>query len=197
MRGLEGQKVAFLVANEGIEQVELTEPWKAVQQAGGEPVLVAPEGGTAQAFNHLDRADTFRVDMTVADASAGDFVGLVLPGGVANPDQLRMKPNAVAFAKAFVDAGKPVAVICHGPWTLVEAGVVRNRTLTSWPSVKTDIENAGGHWVDTQVKVCTGDENVIVSSREPDDLPAFCETFIDEFGKAAESSAQGRTKRAS
>ncbi len=188
MGALDGTKVAFLVANEGIEQVELTEPWKAVEQAGGQPVLVAPEAGKAQAFNHLDQADAFDVDVTVADASVADFVGLVLPGGVANPDQLRTKPDAVAFARGFVDAGKPVAVICHGPWTLVEAGVVRNRTLTSWPSVKTDILNAGGHWVDEEVKVCDGDENVIVSSRKPDDLPAFCSTFIDVFSEHARSS---------
>jgi len=186
---LNGQKIAFLVANEGIEQVELTEPWKAVEQAGGEPVLVAPERGTAQAYNHLDRADTFAVDTAVAEANPTDYAGLVLPGGVANPDQLRMKPDAVAFAKAFVDAGKPIAVICHGPWTLVEAGVVRNRTLTSWPSLKTDIENAGGHWVDKEVKVCDGDENVIVSSRKPDDLPAFCSTFIDVFSDPANVDA--------
>jgi protease I len=147
---------------------------------------VAPESGEAQAFNHLDKGDTFPVDVTVDAANVDDYVGLVLPGGVANPDQLRMKPAAVAFAKGFVDAGKPVAVICHGPWTLVEAGVVRNRTLTSWPSVKTDILNAGGHWVDEEVKVCRGDENVIVSSRKPDDLPAFCSTFIDVFGEHAQ-----------
>ena len=185
MGELDGKRVAFLVANEGIEQVELTEPWKAVEQAGGQPVLVAPEAGEAQAFNHLDKADTFPVDVTVGDARAGDYVGLVLPGGVANPDQLRTKPEAVAFVKAFVDAGQPIAVICHGPWTLVEAGAVRNRTLTSWPSLKTDIENAGGHWVDAPVKVCDGDENIIVSSRKPDDLPVFCEHFVATFADAA------------
>ncbi len=183
MASLEGRKVAFLVANEGIEQVELTEPWKAVEAAGGQPELVAPEAGTAQAFNHLDKADTFTVDRTVNEADVADYAGLVLPGGVANPDQLRTKPAAVAFAKAFVDAGKPIAVICHGPWTLVEAGVVRNRTLTSWPSLKTDIVNAGGHWVDKEVQVCDGDENVIVSSRKPDDLPAFCSTFVEVFAE--------------
>jgi len=151
--------------------------------------LVAPEPGTAQAFNHLEAADTFDVDTALADADPTDYAGLVLPGGVANPDQLRMKPGAVAFGKAFVDAGKPVAVICHGPWTLVEAGVVRNRTLTSWPSLKTDIENAGGHWVDKEVQVCNGDENVIVSSRKPDDLPAFCSTFIEVFSHSANVDA--------
>jgi protease I len=151
--------------------------------------LIAPVGGKAQAFNHLDKADTFPVDKAVADADAGEYVGLVLPGGVASPDQLRMKPDAVAFARAFVDAGKPVAAICHGPWTLIDAGVVRNRTLTSWPSLKTDIENAGGHWVDQVVKVCDGDENIIVSSRNPDDLPAFCDAFIRVFGESAGASA--------
>jgi protease I len=185
MGELDGTKVAFLVANEGIEQVELTEPWKAVEEAGGQPVLVAPEPGSAQAFNHLDKASSFRVDLSVGEASTEDFIGLVLPGGVANPDQLRTKPDAVAFAKAFVDAGKPVAVICHGPWTLVEAGVVRNRTLTSWPSLKTDIENAGGHWVDSEVQTCNGKENIIVSSRKPGDLPAFCRTFLQVFGDYA------------
>jgi protease I len=183
MGDLSGTKVAFLVANEGIEQVELTKPWQAVQDAGGTPVLVAPEAGTAQAFKHLDRGDTFPVDVTVADANADDYIGLVLPGGVANPDHLRTLPDAVAFARAFVDAGKPVAVVCHGPWTLVEAGVVRNRTLTSWPSLKTDIENAGGHWVDREVEVCVGDENVIVSSRKPDDLPAFCKALVATFAE--------------
>ncbi|HEY2812344.1 MAG TPA: type 1 glutamine amidotransferase domain-containing protein [Acidimicrobiales bacterium] len=185
--GLDGTKVAFLVANEGIEQVELTEPWKAVEKAGGQPVLVAPKTGKAQAFNHLDKGDTFDVDVAVGKAKAGDYVGLVLPGGVANPDQLRTKPEAVAFAKSFVDSGKPIAVICHGPWTLVEAGVVRNRTLTSWPTVKTDILNAGGHWVDREVEVCDGDENIIVSSRKPDDLPAFCAKFIEVFEDYARS----------
>ena len=185
MPSLTGKKVAFLVANEGIEQVELTEPWKAVEQADGQPVLVAPEHGQAQAFNHLDKGDAFDVDVSVADASAADYVGLVLPGGVANPDQLRTKPDAVAFAKAFVDAGKPIAVICHGPWTLVEAGVVKNRTLTSWPSLKTDITNAGGHWVDVEVNVCDGDENIIISSRKPDDLPAFCHQLVETFAEAA------------
>jgi protease I len=181
MNELKNKKVAFLVANEGVEQVELTEPWKAVEDAGGQPVLVAPKAGRSQAFNHLEKGDTFPVDVTVADATVDDYIGLVLPGGVANPDQLRTNPDAVAFAKAFADVGKPIAVICHGPWTLVEAGVVRNRTLTSWPSVKTDIENAGGHWIDVPVKVCIGAENTIVSSRKPDDLPAFCETFVDVF----------------
>jgi protease I len=184
MDELSGAQVAFLVANEGIEQVELTEPWKAVMAAGGLPRLVAPKLGIAQAFKHLDKAATFDVDVAVGEASVGDYAGLVLPGGVANPDQLRTIPDAVAFAKGFVDAGKPIAVICHGPWTLVEAGVVRNRTLTSWPSLKTDIENAGGHWVDREVQVCNGQENVIVSSRKPDDLPAFCAQMVQTFAQS-------------
>jgi protease I len=188
MDELSGAQVAFLVANEGIEQVELTEPWKAIEAAGGVPRLVAPKPGNARAFKHLEQADSFPVDVTVGDAKVGDYVGLVLPGGVANPDQLRTIPEAVAFAKGFVDAGKPVAAICHGPWTLVEAGVVRNRTLTSWPSLKTDIENAGGHWVDREVEVCEGDENVIVSSRKPDDLPAFCAQMVRTFASALQKA---------
>jgi protease I len=175
---LEGRQVAFLVANEGIEQVELTEPWQAVADAGGRPVLVAPEAGVAQAFNHLDKASTFDVDVTVADARPDDFVGLVLPGGVANPDQLRTQPEAVAFARSFFDAGKPVAAICHAPWTLVEADVVRGRKLTSWPSVQTDLRNAGATWVDEQVVVCHDGPNALVTSRKPDDLPAFCQEAV-------------------
>jgi len=181
---LHGRRVAFLVANEGIEQIELTEPWNAVQEAGATPTLVAPEAGKAQAFNHLDKADEFDVDVTVDTAEADDFDLLVLPGGVANPDQLRMKPEAVAFAKSFFDAGKPVGVICHGPWTLVEADVVRGRTITSWPSVQTDIRNAGGNWVDEEVVVCDGGPNVLISSRKPDDLKAFCDALVNRSGLA-------------
>jgi protease I len=176
-RKLEGKRIAFLVANEGIEQVELTEPWKAVEQAGGKPELIAPESGEAQAFNHLDKADTFPVDRTAADASADDYDGLVLPGGVANPDNLRTHEEAIEFIRAFFKAGKPVGVICHGPWTLVEADVLKGRTITSWPSVKTDIVNAGGNWVDEEVVVDAG----LVSSRNPDDLPAFCAKIVEEF----------------
>ncbi|WP_030024425.1 type 1 glutamine amidotransferase domain-containing protein [Streptomyces monomycini] len=174
-------QVAFLVAPEGIEQVELTEPWQAVIDAGGTPKLVSTESGRVQAFNHLDKADTFPVDQTVDQAQVGDFDGLVLPGGVANPDALRMNEKAVAFTRGFFDAGKPVAAICHAPWTLIEADVVRDRTLTSWPSLRTDVENAGGTWVDEQVKVCTGGPNKLITSRKPDDLKAFCETFVAEF----------------
>jgi protease I len=178
---LHDRRIAFLTANEGVEQVELTDPWDAVLRAGGTPVLVAPETGKVQGFNHLDKADTFVAALATEEADAGDFDGLVLPGGVANPDQLRMDEGAVAFVKGFFDAGKPVAVICHGPWTLVEAGVLDGRNLTSWPSVRTDIENAGGKWVDEEVVVCTNGPNTLVSSRKPDDLPAFTDRLVEVF----------------
>jgi len=173
---LDGKTIAFL-ATEGVEQVELTEPWKAVEDAGGRPELISLEEGEVQAFNHLDKGDTFRADRAVADADASAYDGLVLPGGVANPDFLRADDNAVAFVRAFFDQAKPVAAICHGPWTLVEADVLRGRTITSWPSVKTDIRNAGATWVDEEVHVDQG----LVSSRKPDDLPAFCAKLVEEF----------------
>lgn len=175
-------RIAFLTANEGVEQVELTEPWKAIADAGGEPVLVAPETGTVQGFHHLDRGDTFEATVAASEAEVDDFDGLVLPGGVANPDQLRTDADAVQLIGAFFDAGKPVAVICHGPWTLVEAGVVNGRSLTSWPSLRTDIENAGGIWRDEEVVVCHDGPNTLVSSRKPDDLPAFIEQMTRAFG---------------
>ena len=179
---LNGKTIAFLVAPEGIEQVELTEPWQAVQDAGGAPRLVSTDSGTVQGFRHLDKADTFDVDDTVDGKSAADYDGLVLPGGVANPDYLRMQPAAVAFAKSFFDAGKPVAAICHAPWTLVEADVVRGRRMTSWPSLTTDLRNAGAEWVDEEVVVCENGPNVLVTSRKPDDLKAFCGEIVDRFG---------------
>lgn len=178
---LTGKTIAFLVANEGIEQLELTEPWQAVKQAGGTPKLIAPESGKVQAFNHLDKGDTFSVDETVDKASPDKFDGLVLPGGVANPDRLRMEPAAVAFAKSFATSGKPIAVICHGPWTLVEAGVLKGRTITSWPSLQTDVRNAGGTWVDEEVHLDKNGPGPIVSSRKPDDLKAFCQEMVDVF----------------
>jgi protease I len=181
---LDGRRIAFMVANEGMEQVEFTEPWQAVKDAGGTPELLSPKPGKAQAFNHLDKGDTFAVDHAIGDVDPADYDGLVLPGGVANPDQLRTFPEAVAFVKAMFGAGKPAAVICHGPWTLVEADLVRGRTLTSWPSLQTDIRNAGGTWVDTEVQVCADGPNVLVTSRKPDDLPAFCSELRTAFAKA-------------
>ena len=172
---LDGKQVAFLVAAEGIEQVELTEPWRAVQEAGGTPKLLSPKSGTVQAFHHLDRADTFHVDIPVSDADPSSFDALVLPGGVANPDALRMNKDAVDFVRTFVESGKPVAVICHGPWTLVEAGVLSGRTITSWPSLQTDIRNAGGTWVDEEVVV----DGNLISSRKPDDLKAFNAKLVE------------------
>jgi protease I len=183
---LQGKKVAFLVANEGVEQVELTEPLKAVREAGAEADLIAPEKGDIQAFNHLDKADTFQADHAVADVDASDYDGLVLPGGVANPDILRTEKDAVDFARDFFEQGKPVAAICHGPWTLVEADVVRDRTLTSWPSLQTDIRNAGGEWVDEEVHVDQG----FVTSRKPDDLEAFCAKTIEEIAEGKHEGQQ-------
>jgi protease I len=172
---LQGRTVAFLVAAEGIEQVELTGPWQAVEQAGGSPRLLSPEASSVQAFNHLDKADTFEVDQTVADADPSSYDALVLPGGVANPDALRTDKGAVDFIRAFVESGKPVAAICHAPWSLIEADVVRDRTLTSWPSLQTDIRNAGGTWVDEEVVV----DGNLVTSRKPDDISAFVAKLTD------------------
>ncbi|HUN77596.1 MAG TPA: type 1 glutamine amidotransferase domain-containing protein [Solirubrobacteraceae bacterium] len=174
---LQGRTIAFLTAQEGVEEVELTEPWKAVQEAGGTPKLIAPDGGEVQAFNHLDKGETYPVDEGLADADPARYDGLVLPGGVANPDQLRTDERAVRFVQEIFSAGKPVGVICHGPWTLVEADLVRGRKLTSWPSLQTDIRNAGGEWVDEQVVVDQG----LVSSRKPDDLEAFCAKIVEEL----------------
>jgi protease I len=178
---LDGRRIAFMAANEGMEQVEFTEPWQAVKDAGGIPELLAPQAGKAQAFKHLDKGETFPVDRAIGDADPEDYDALVLPGGVANPDQLRTVPEAVDFVRSMFAAGKPAAVICHGPWTLVEADLVRGRTLTSWPSLQTDIRNAGGNWVDTEVQVCTSGPNMLVTSRKPDDLPAFCQQLRGAF----------------
>ena len=188
---LNGKKVAFLVAQEGIEEVELTSPWEAVEKAGGSPELVAPEPGTVQAFNHLDKGSTFPVGKALDDARARDYDAVVLPGGVANPDQLRTDDRAVRFLKETFTQGKPVGVICHGPWTLVEADLVRGRRITSWPSLQTDIRNAGGNWVDEEVVVDQG----LISSRKPDDLPAFCAKIVEEFAegihRVADAGATG------
>ena len=184
---LHGKKVAFL-ATDGVEQIEYTEPRKAIEQAGAEAHLVSLEPGKIQGFNHLDKGDRFPVDVEVSKASADDYDGLVLPGGVANPDFLRANPDAVRFVRSFFEAGKPVASICHGAWTLVEAEVVESRTLTSWPSIRTDIENAGGKWVDEEVHVDEG----LTTSRNPDDLPAFCAKIVEEFAEG-KHPAQARS----
>ena len=175
---LQGRKIAFL-ATDGVEQVELTEPLKAVKEAGAETHLISIKPGQIQGFNHFDKGDTFPVDKTASEVSASDYDALVLPGGVANPDQLRTNKDAVRFVREFFEQGKPVAAICHGPWTLVEADVVRGRTLTSWPSLQTDIRNAGGEWVDKEVVV----DGNLVTSRKPDDLPAFKREMLKLFAR--------------
>jgi len=187
---LQGKKIAFLTANEGVEQVELTEPLKAVREAGAEAELLAPEAGEVQAFNHLDKGDTFDVDRTVGEADPGEYDGLVLPGGVANPDQLRTKPEALEFVRGFFAAGKPVGVICHGPWTLIDAGVAEGRTLTSWPSLETDLRNAGANWVDEEVHVDQG----LVTSRKPDDLEAFNAKIVEEFAEGVHEGQREKAK---
>jgi protease I len=190
---LQGKTIAFL-ATDGVEQVELTEPWKAVEDAGGRPELISLESGDIQGFNKREKADTFPVDRTVADANPSDYDGLVLPGGVVNPDILRTDEDAVRFTRTFFEQGKPVAAICHGPWMLVEADVVRGRKVTSWPSVKTDLRNAGAEWVDEECVVDAG----LVTSRKPDDLPAFNEKIVEEFAEGVHTEqreAVGTTTR--
>jgi protease I len=178
MGQLDGKKIAF-VATDGVEQVELTKPWDAVKEAGGQPELLSLEDGQIQGFNHLDHGDKFDVDKTVADANPDDYAGLVLPGGVANPDFLRVDEDVQSFVRAFFEAGKPVGAICHGPWTLIDAGVAKGLTLTSWPSLKTDLTNAGATWIDQEVHVDRG----LTTSRNPDDLPAFCAKIVEEFAE--------------
>jgi protease I len=186
---LQGKRVAFLMANEGVEQVELTEPRRAVDEAGAEIDLIAPEKEPVQGFNHLDKADTFAVDKTTSEARADDYDAVVLPGGVANPDQLRMDKDAVRFLREFFAAGKPVGAICHAPWMLVEADVVDGRQVTSWPSLQTDIRNAGGSWVDEEVVVDSG----LVTSRKPDDLPAFNSKIVEEFAEGVHQKQAAKT----
>lgn len=180
---LKGKRVAFLFT-EGVEQVELTEPLRAVREAGAEIVLISLEQGEVQMWQHFDKGEKIEADLAVSEADASSYNGLVIPGGVANPDQLRIDRDAVAFVRAFFDQGKPVGVICHGPWLLAEADVARGRRVTSWPSLKTDLRNAGADWVDEEVVV----DNGLVTSRKPDDLPAFCAKVVEEI-------AEGRHER--
>src|SRR3954453_24215788 len=178
MGKLDGKKIAF-VAADGVEQAELPQPWDAVKEAGRGPELLSLEDGQIQGFNHLDHGDKFDVDKKVADADPNDYDGLVLPGGVANPDFLRADEDVRRFVRSFFEAGKPVGAICHGPWTLIDAGVANGLTLTSWPSLKTDLTNAGANWVDEEVHVDRG----LTTSRKPDDLPAFCSKIVEEFAE--------------
>ena len=180
---LKGKKIAF-VFTEGAEQVEVTEPLEAVRDAGADVDIVSLETGEIEMWNHFDKGDKIEADLAASDADASDYDGLVLPGGVANPDQLRTIPEAVAFVRDFFDAGKPVAAICHAPWTLIEADVINGRTVTSWPSLRTDIRNAGGTWVDEEVVRCSNGPNTLVTSRKPADLPTFSATFIPVFASA-------------
>jgi protease I len=184
MPALDGKRVAILVA-EGFEQVEMTAPRQALEEAGARTQIVSPAKGEVQAWKHFDKADRFKVDVPLDAANAEEFDALLLPGGVANPDQLRMNPKAVQFVKRFFDARKPVGVICHGPWTLIEAGVVKGCTMTSWPSLKTDLQNAGAKWVDQEVVV----DNGLVSSRNPKDLPAFNRKIVEEFAEGKHRKA--------
>ena len=181
---LQGKNIAIMVANEGIEQVELTEPRQALLAAGATVTIIAPEVGKVQMMNHMDMGDVIESDISTRDAQADAYDGLLLPGGVANPDALRMDTAAVELTKQMWQAGKPMAAICHGPWTLVEAGIVSGRTLTSWPSLQTDIRNAGGTWVDKEVQTDAG----LVTSRNPNDLPAFNAKMIEEFAEGDHSS---------
>jgi len=190
MATLNGLKVAILVA-EGFEQAELTEPRKALDQAGAATSVVSPAKGEVQGWKHFEKADKVKVDVPLEQANASEFDALLLPGGVANPDQLRTQPKAVAFVKAFFEARKPVAAICHGPWTLIEAGVVDGRTMTSWPSLQTDLRNAGANWVDQEVVV----DNGLVSSRKPADIPAFNQKMIEEFAEGRHARQAPRAQQ--
>ncbi|WP_235735894.1 type 1 glutamine amidotransferase domain-containing protein [Nocardioides alcanivorans] len=177
-------RIAFLVAPEGTERVELVEPWDAVEDAGLEPVLLSTAAGEVQTFDHLDRAEKRPVDRVVGDADPGDYAALVLPGGVANPDALRLDADAVAFVRDFMESARPVAAICHAPWTLIEADVVDGRRLTSWPSLATDLRNAGAEWVDERM-VTDGN---LITSRKPDDLPAFIAGLLEAVQHGVDSA---------
>jgi protease I len=190
MQTLEGLKVAVLVTD-GFEQSELVEPRRALREAGARSMIVSPRKNEVQGWIHFDKGDRFKVDVSLDAASSDDFDALVLPGGVANPDQLRLQPKAIEFVKGFVDAGKPIAAICHGPWTLIDAGGVHGRTITSWPSLKHDLANAGAHWVDREVV----EDHGLVSSRKPDDLPAFNRQMVEAFGRKHRASAPTRAPR--
>ena len=187
---LNGTKVAILVAN-GFEQVELTEPKKALEEAGAQTEIVSPVEDEVQGWHHYDVGDNFPVDVQLEEANPADYDALLLPGGVANPDQLRMIPEAVEFVKSFFDAGKPVAAICHGPWTLIDADVVRGRQITSWPSLQTDLRNAGAKWVDEEVVT----DNGLITSRKPDDIPAFNQKMIEEFAEGKHKKREATTAR--
>src|SRR5579862_4641953 len=189
---LNGKRVA-IIATDMVEQVELTEPRKALDEAGATTELLSIKPGKIQGFNHYDKADQFAVDRLIEEADAGEYDALLIPGGVGNPDTMRMDENAVQFVRNFVDAGKPVAVICHGPWMLVEADVVRGRRVTSWPSIQSDIRNAGGNWVNEEVVVDQG----IVTSRKPDDIPAFNKKMIEEFAEGVHADRRVGTKAGS
>ncbi len=184
---LRGRHVAVL-ATHGVEQIELTEPVKALLDAGASVDLIEPEGRPIQAYNHLEKGDVFPADKSLADVSEEDYSALLLPGGVANPDALRMNEAAVRFVRAFIEADKPVAAICHAPWLLVEAGVLKGRTVTSWPSLRTDIQNAGGTWVDEPVQV----DQTLITSRKPEDLPAFCRRIVADFGTGIDEQRMDR-----
>jgi protease I len=178
MADLSGKRVAFLFT-EGVEQAELTEPLKAIRDAGAEVETISLEAGKVQMWQHFDEGDEIDADKAVSEVDSSDYDALVLPGGVANPDQLRTDEQAVEFVRGFFEQQKPVGVICHGPWTLIEAGVLEGRTLTSWPSVKTDLKNAGAQWVDEEVHI----DDTLISSRKPDDLPAFCKAIVEVFAR--------------